>query len=391
MKIRKSMIILSQRLIVIMLGTTLFACGNKQIGHQAGVPEYAVITIEPSVSKLNNSYPATIKGCQDVEIRPNVSGFITKLCVDEGSVVKKGQTLFVIDPVQYEEAVNVARAAVKVAEAGVATAALTAENKKMLAQKNIISQYELQTAENTLAQQKANLAQAEAQLIKAEKKLSYTQVASPADGVIGKIPYRVGSLVSPSMTTPLTTVSDNSKMFVYFSMNEKDLLKLTRQSNGATQGVLNQMPAVELQLVDGSIYSEKGKIETLSGVIDQTTGSASVRATFPNPNGILRSGGSGVILLPEESDNAIIIPQKATSEIQDKKFAFIVTDSAVVKTREITILPINDGKNYVVTSGLNIGDRIVVEGVGTSVRDGMSIKPITPAESAAKRQQAIAR
>ena len=316
------MIILSQRLIVIMLGTTLFACGNKQAGHQAGVPEYAVITIEPSVSKLNNSYPATIKGCQDVEIRPNVSGFITKLCVDEGSVVKKGQTLFVIDP---------------------------------------------------------------------EKNLSYTQVSSPADGVIGKIPYRVGSLVSPSMTTPLTTVSDNSKMFVYFSMNEKDLLKLTRQSNGATQGVLNQMPAVELQLVDGSIYSEKGKIETLSGVIDQTTGSASVRATFPNPNGVLRSGGSGVILLPEESDNAIIIPQKATSEIQDKKFAFVVTDSSVVKTREITILPINDGKNYVVTSGLNIGDRIVVEGVGTSVRDGMSIKAITPAESAAKRQQAVSR
>ena len=240
------MIILSQRLIVIMLGTTLFACGNKQAGHQAGVPEYAVVTIEPSVSKLNNSYPATIKGCQDVEIRPNVSGFITKLCVDEGSVVKKGQTLFVI------ETVNVARAAVKVAEAGVATAALTAENKKMLAQKNIISQYELQTAENTLAQQKANLAQAEAQLINAEKNLSYTQVSIPVDGVIGKIPYRVGSLVSPSMITPLTTVSDNSKMFVYFSMNEKDLLKLTRQSNGATQGVLNQMPAVELQLIDGS-------------------------------------------------------------------------------------------------------------------------------------------
>lgn len=276
-------------------------------------------------------------------------------------------------------------------KAGVATAALTAENKEMLAQKNIISQYELQMAKNTLAQQKANLAQAQAELINAEKNLSYTQVTSPADGVIGKVPFRVGSLVSPSMTTPLTTVSDNSKMFVYFSMNEKDLLKLTRQSNGATQGALNQMPAVELQLVDGSIYSEKGKIETLSGVIDQTTGSASVRATFPNPNGILRSGGSGVILLPEESDNAIIIPQKATSEIQDKKFVFVVTDSSVVKSHEITVLPISDGKNYVVTSGLNIGDRIVVEGVGTSVRDGMSIKPITPAESTAKRQQASAR
>ncbi len=387
---QKSMIILSQRLFIIALGITLFACGNQQQGRQAGVPEYAVITIEPSVSKLNSAYPARIKGRQDVEIRPNVSGFITKLCVDEGAVVKKGETLFIIDPVQYEEAVNVARAAVNVAKANVATAELTAENKEKLAEKNIISQYDLQMAKNTLASQKAALAQAEAQLINAEKNLSYTNVTSPSNGVVGKIPFRVGSLVSPSSATPLTTVSDNSEMYIYFSMNEKDILKLTRESNGATQGVLNQMPAVELQLVDGTIYGEKGKIETLSGVIDQTTGAASVRATFPNPNGILRSGGSGVILLPQEDNNAIVIPQKATMEIQDKKFVFVVNDSSVVKTTEIEILPVNDGKNYVVASGLKIGDRIVVEGVGTTVRNGITIKPITPAESAAKRQQATA-
>lgn len=387
---QKSMIILSQRFFVIVLGISLFACGNQQQGRQAGTPEYAVITVEPSVSKLNNAYPASIKGRQDVEIRPNVSGFITKLCVDEGAVVKKGQTLFIIDPVQYEEAVNVARAAVNVAKANVATAKLTAENKEKLAEKNIISQYELQMAKNTLASQEAALAQTEAQLINAEKNLSYTSVTSPSNGVVGKIPFRVGSLVSPSAATPLTTVSDNSDMFVYFSMNEKDILKLTRESNGATQGALNQMPAVELQLVDGSIYSEKGKIETLSGVIDQTTGAASVRATFPNPNGILRSGGSGVILLPEEDDNAIVIPQKATMEIQDKKFVFVVNDSSIVRINEIKVLPVNDGKNYVVTSGLNMGDRIVVEGIGTTVRDGITIKPITPSEASAKRQQVIA-
>lgn len=387
---QKSMIILSQRLFIIALGITLFACGNQQQGRQAGVPEYAVITVEPSVSKLNSAYPARIKGRQDVEIRPNVSGFITKLCVDEGAVVKKGETLFIIDPVQYEEAVNVARAAVNVAKANVATAELTAENKEKLAEKNIISQYELQMAKNTLASQKAALAQAEAQLINAEKNLSYTNVTSPSNGVVGKIPFRVGSLVSPSSATPLTTVSDNSEMYIYFSMNEKDILKLTRESNGVTQGVLNQMPAVELQLVDGTIYDEKGKIETLSGVIDQATGAASVRATFPNPNGILRSGGSGVILLPQNDDNAIVIPQKATMEIQDKKFVFVVNDSSVVKTTEIKILPVNDGQNYVVASGLKMGDRIVIEGVGTTVRDGITIKPITPAESAAKRQQATA-
>ena len=387
---QKSMITLSQRFFGIALGITLFACGGQQQGQQAGAPEYAVMTIETSVSKLNNAYPATIKGRQDVEIRPNVSGFITKLCVDEGAVVKKGQTLFVIDPVQYEEAVNVARAAVNVAKANVATAELTAKNKEKLAEKNIISLYELQMANNTLASQKAALAQTEAQLINAEKNLSYTNVTSPSNGVVGKIPFRVGSLVSPSSVTALTTVSDNSEMYVYFSMNEKDILKLTRESNGATQGALNQMPAVELQLVDGSIYNEKGKIETLSGVIDQTTGAASVRATFPNPNGILRSGGSGVILLPEEDDKAIIIPQKATMEIQDKKFVFVVNDSSIVKMTEIKILPVNDGKTYVVTSGLNTGDRIVVEGVGTTVRDGMTVKPITVAEATAKRQQVIA-
>ncbi len=390
MKMQKSMITLSQRFFGIALGITLFACGGQQQGQQAGAPEYAVMTIETSVSKLNNAYPATIKGRQDVEIRPNVSGFITKLCVDEGAAVKKGQTLFVIDPVQYEEAVNVARAAVNVAKANVATAELTAKNKEKLAEKNIISLYELQMANNTLASQKAALAQTEAQLINAEKNLSYTNVTSPSNGVVGKIPFRVGSLVSPSSVTALTTVSDNSEMYVYFSMNEKDILKLTRESNGATQGALNQMPAVELQLVDGSIYNEKGKIETLSGVIDQTTGAASVRATFPNPNGILRSGGSGVILLPEEDDKAIIIPQKATMEIQDKKFVFVVNDSSIVKMTEIKILPVNDGKTYVVTSGLNTGDRIVVEGVGTTVRDGMSVKPITVAEATAKRQQVIA-
>lgn len=389
MKMQKSMITLSQRFFGIALGITLFACGGQQQGQQAGAPEYAVMTIETSVSKLNNAYPATIKGRQDVEIRPNVSGFITKLCVDEGAVVKKGQTLFVIDPVQYEEAVNVARAAVNVAKANVATAELTAKNKEKLAEKNIISLYELQMANNTLASQKAALAQAEAQLINAEKNLSYTNVTSPSNGVVGKIPFRVGSLVSPSSVTALTTVSDNSEMYVYFSMNEKDILKLTRESNGATQGALNQMPAVELQLVDGSIYNEKGKIETLSGVIDQTTGAASVRATFPNPNGILRSGGSGVILLPEENNHAIVIPQKATMEMQDKKFVLVVNDSSIVNTTEIKILPVNDGKNYVVTSGLKPGDRIVIEGVGTSVRNGMTIKPVSPAEATAKRQQVI--
>lgn len=265
------MLIQSQRFFLLTaLGATFFSCGTKQqAGMMGGVPEYATITLEPTSIELNNTYPAAaIRGRQDIEIRPNVSGFITKLCVDEGATVKKGQTLFIIDPVQFEEAVKVAEANVNVAKAAVATAQLTADNKRELARKNIISEYDLQMAENTLASQKAALAQAEAQLTNAKNNLSYTQVTSPSNGVVGEIPYRVGSLVSPSMATPLTTVADNSEMYVYFSLNEKELLKMT------TDGSLKKMPEVQLQLVDGSIYPEKGTVETLSGVIDQTAGGA---------------------------------------------------------------------------------------------------------------------
>ncbi|MBD9179842.1 MAG: efflux RND transporter periplasmic adaptor subunit, partial [Odoribacter splanchnicus] len=359
MKIQKSIIIQSRKVMLVALGVSLFACSNKQQGMQQGVPDYAVITVEATPATLNSSYPATIRGRQDVEIRPNVSGFITKLCVDEGAVVKKGQTLFLIDPVQFEAAVNVARATVNVAEANVSTAKLTAENKRELAKKNIISEYDLQMAENTLASQEAALAQARAQLINAEKNLSYTEVTSPSDGVVGTFPYRVGSLVSPSSATPLTTVSDISEMYVYFSMNEKQILDMIRQADGSTSGVLSGLPEVELQLADGTIYPEKGKISTLSGVIDQTTGSASIRATFKNPGQLLRSGGSGNIMIPVENEAAIIIPQKATYELQDKKFVFVVTDSSTVVSTEIKVLPQTNGQQYVVSSGLKPGDRIV--------------------------------
>ena len=364
MKVKKSLTVPFQRIAVIALGiSALSACNSGQQGPgMGGAPEYAVMTMETVPTELSSSYPATIRGRQDIEIRPNVGGFITKLSVDEGSVVRKGQELFQIDPVQYEEAVNVARAAVEVAK------------------KNIISEYEMQMAENALASQEAALAQARAQLVNAEKNLSYTKVTSPSDGVVGTIPFRVGSLVGPSMAVPLTTVSDISRMYVYFSMNEKDILNLARQGSG----VLETMPQVQLKLADGTLYPETGRIETISGVIDPTTGAATVRAAFSNPDKVLRSGSSGVIMIPVKNDSSIVIPQKATYEIQDKRFVFMVTDSSTVQSTEVEILPINDGQQFIVTAGLKPGDRIVVEGVGTSVRNGMAIKPITPAESAAK-------
>lgn len=361
---------------------TLFACGNKQQGGFNQVRELAVISLQPTNSELKSSYPATIKGKQDIEIRPKVAGFITKLGVEEGSVVKKGQTLFVIDPVQYEAAAKVARANEKVARTSMQTSQLTYNNKKELRRKNIISEFELQVAENDLATKNALLAQAEAQLVNANNDLSYTNVVSPSNGIAGAIPYRVGSLVSSSTPEPLTVISNIDQMYVYFSMTEKALLAMVRQG-GTIQEILNKMPEVELQLADGTAYPEKGKIETISGVIDQSTGSVSVRATFPNDKNILRTGGTGSVMLPYIQENTLVIPQKATFEIQDKKFVYLVTDSSTVKSTEIGIFNLDDGQGYVVTSGLKPGDKIVIEGI-TSLRDGMPIKPITPEESAAK-------
>ncbi|HJV78159.1 MAG TPA: efflux RND transporter periplasmic adaptor subunit [Paludibacter sp.] len=363
----------------------LFFFSCKKNAQQGGtmVPEYAVTTLSNSNVELKSSYPAVIKGKQDIEIRPQVSGSITKLCVDEGSIVHKGQILFQIDAVQYEEAVNVARASVNVAKANVATAQLTAENKRELAKSNIIGSYDLQAAENSLLSAKASLAQVQAQLVSAQKNLSYTRVTSPSNGIVGSIPFRVGSLVSPSGTTPLTTVSDISEMYAYFSLTERQLLGLTANGNSSKE-ILKKMPAIELKMIDGNIYGETGKVETMSGVIDQTTGSVSLRAKFPNKRQTLRSGGSGSVLIPYKMDNCIVIPQKATYEVQDKKFAYVVDSKSTVKNTPIEIFTLDDGQNYVVTSGLKAGDKIVIEGVGT-LKDGMTIKELTPEQAATKK------
>lgn len=361
-----------------------FSCGNSQ---QGGMPalSLAVMTMEPSSQELNSAYPATIKGQQDIEIRARVSGYITKLCVDEGAVVHKGQPLFLIDAVPYQKAVQAAEAAVEVAKANVATTQLTVDSKTELHAQNIISDYDLQTAKNSLASAKAALAQAEAQLASARNDLSYTTITSPSDGVVGTIPFRVGSLVGTTTQEPLTVVSDINKMFVYFSMNEKQLLALTRQKDGSVNSTINAMPEVQLQLADGTMYPAKGKIETLSGVIDLSTGAVQMRATFPNAQRLLRSGGTGTVLIPSVLDSALLIPQSATYEVQDKKFVYVLGDSSKVKNTEITVFPLDNGKQYVVTSGLKPGEQVVVEGVAT-LRDGMPIQPITPEQSAAKVQ-----
>lgn len=377
---------MKSKIAYLMLCLALVSCGSKKGGMPQASNDYAVVTLKPSDIELSTSYPATIKGQQDIEIRPKVSGFITKLCVDEGDFVRKGQPLFLIDRVQYESAVRSAEANVKVLQANVNTQELTVENKRALRAKEIISSYDMEMAENTLKATKAQLAQAKAQLVSARNDLSYCTIVSPADGVVGEIPYRVGSLVSSSTQEPLTTVSNISQMYIYFAMTEKQLLELTRETGGISQAI-SKMPAISLVLADGTTYSETGTVSNVSGVIDQTTGSVSMRATFANPGRVLRSGGTGSVLIPVRSKDAILVPQKATFEVQEKKFVYVVGSDNKVKTAEIKVLPQNNGTNFVVTSGVKAGDRIVVDGVST-LKDGQQINPVTPQQAEAARRKA---
>lgn len=366
----------------------LSSCGGGQQQQQTSAPQIAVMTVENGNSELESAYPVTIKGRTDVDIRPQVSGFITKVHVDEGQQVRKGQTLFTIDQVQFQAAVDAANAAIRVAESAVSTAQLTADNKRRLYDKNIISEYEWQMADNQLKQAKAQLVSAKAQLVTAQKNLAYTVVTAPCDGVIGSIPNREGSLASPTSVQPLTTVSDNSEVYAYFSLNEKDILSLTENGTRSLNASVDAMPAVSLRLANGDIYSEKGKVATVSGVIDNTTGAATVRALFKNPTGMLRSGSTGSVLIPNDFENVISIPQNATSEIQNVRFAYVVNDSNKVVATPIQVSSINDGKNFIVLSGLQAGQRIAVEGVGTTVRDGVTIQPVDAAAKAAQAQAA---
>lgn len=362
----------------------LSSCGEKQQtagGAASAAPEIAVLTVEPSTAEYQNSFPTTLRGKTDIDIRPQVSGFITKVHVDEGQQVRKGQTLFTIDQVQFQAAVDQAQANVNSAQSAVSTAEITERNKRMLLDKNIISETEWQLAANQLAQARATLAQANAALVNARKNLAYTTVTAPSDGVVGTIPNREGSLASPSSAQPLTTISDNSEVYAYFSLSEKDLLSLTDGGKSSINAGIGSFPKVKLQLADGSIYPIEGQVATVSGVIDNSTGAASARALFNNPSGMLRSGNTGRIIVPRNSENVLVIPQKATYELQDLRYVYVLNDSNKTVPTQIEVQPYDDGRTYVVTSGLKNGDRIVTEGVGTVVRAGMTVRPKAAADA----------
>lgn len=343
---------------------------QSQTPQQGGQTDYPLLTLKPEDRQLSVKYSAVIEGKQDVEIRPQVSGTITEVCVEEGARVRKGQVLFVIDQVPYQAALKQAEASVATAEANEATAKLTLEGKESLYQDKVISDFELRTARNNYRSAQAALMQAQAELINARNNLSYTEVKSPVNGYAGMTSYRIGALVSSSMTDPLIRVSDNSQMYVYFSMSEKQELSLTAQY-GSLDSALLSYPPIQLQLNDGSTYPHTGKIDVISRLIDKTTGTVSLRALFDNQEKRLMSGGSANVLIPYQQQQCIVIPQGGTYEIQNKIFAYKVVDGKAVST-PIEVFEINDGKEYIVESGLQAGDVIVSEGAGL-LKDGTVI------------------
>ena len=351
--------------------STIFVGCEEETTKTKKIREYNAMILQTASRQLSSTYPATIRGKQDVDIRTKVQGYITDIKVKEGAIVRQGQTLFIIDQVPYQAALATAEANVDVAKAQVDAAELSATSKEKLFEQNIISDFDLRMARTTLASAKAQLAQARANELTASNNLSYTLVKSPVDGVVGTLPFRVGTLVSPSDSTPMTSVSDNSEMYVYFSMSESQVLALKRQY-GAIENALQSLPMVELQLNDGSIYSEKGVIEAISGIIDPTTGTVTLRAKFPNKKRLLISGGTGTVILPHEQEGCVVIPQHATFEVQDKTYAYQIVNG-VAKTRIISVFEISNGKEYIVQSGLSPRDTIIANGIG-SVRDNAPIK-----------------
>lgn len=352
--------------LLLSVGLLFSACGKKK---NASTREgsYPVMVTQKSNRTLKTGYAATIKGKQTVEVRPQISGMITKILINEGDAVKKGELLFVIDQTAYKAAYEIAVANVQSAEASLATAELVLQSNKDLHKQNVVSEFDITTAQNDLKAAKAKLALAKAEEVSARNNLSFTEVRSPVNGVASMIPYRVGALVSSSIADPLVTVADDSEVYAYFSMAERQVLNLI-QKYGSLQGAIRQMPEVELQMSNGKIYKYKGHIDAVSGTIGNTTGAVSLRAVFPNPERLLREGGSGTVVIPSFVENCIVIPQAATFELQDRIFVYKVVNG-LATSQEIIVLDQNNGSEYIVESGLHVGDSIISEGAGL-VREG---------------------
>lgn len=330
-------------------------------------------TLEVSLSNrtLTTGYSATISGVQTVEVRPQVSGMIVDILIEEGESVSKDQVLFIIDQTPYKAAYQIAVANVKSAEAALSTAQLVLESNQKLFEQDVVSEFDLMTARNNLTEAQARLALCQAEVENASNNLSYTEVRSPVNGVASMIPYRVGALVNSNISQPLVTVSDVSKVYAYFSMAENQMLDMIMQY-GSLNNAIRQMPEVDLIMSNGDRYMHTGKINAISGTISESTGAVSIRAVFNNRNKLLRNGGSGTIVIPTTVSNCIVIPQTATFELQDRIFVYKVVDGKA-SSAEIHVAPQNNGVEYIVESGLKVGDIIVAAGAGL-LKEGTPIK-----------------
>ena len=357
---------------ILIFGSLLMtACKEGTKTAPKGDSLYETMEISLGDRTLTTGYSAAISGVQTVEIRPQVSGMITDILIEEGESVRKGQVLFIIDQTPYKAAYEIAVANVKSAEASLSTAKLIYESNKKLYEQDVVSEFDLMTAQNDLTDAEARLTLCKAEEVNARNNLSYTEVRSPVNGVASMIPYRVGALVSSSISQPLVTVSDDSKVYAYFSMAENQMLDMVKQY-GSLKNAIKQMPEVELMMSNGDMYEHTGKINAISGTISESTGAVSIRAVFNNRNHLLRNGGSGTIIIPMTIQDCIVIPQAATFELQDRIFVYKVVDGKASAT-EIHVTPQNNGVEYIVTEGLQVGDVIVAEGAGL-IKEGTVIK-----------------
>ena len=333
--------------------------------------QYQTTVVGRKDMTLERQYSARMTGRQIVEIRPQVSGCITRILTGEGEKVRNGQTLFIIDQVPYRAALEVAVAARKSAEARLATARMNYENEMLLQEGKVVSDVSVETTRNALLEAEAALAQAKAQEVNARNNLSYTEVKSPVSGVASMLPWHVGSLVSSSISEPLVTVADDSEIYVYFSISENQMLDLIEQYS-STADFISKAPAVSLRMNNGQEYDQKGRISAVSGTVDAQTGAVTLRATFPNPNHLLHNGGSATVVVPTHRTDCIIIPQEATYELQNRMFVYRVVDGKT-KATAVTLFPQNNGKEYIVEEGLQVGDTIIAEGAGL-LKEGIEIK-----------------
>ena len=368
----KSQALMKRKILTLIIGAAaLAACHQTQEKSTQKENYYETMEVTRSDRTLTTGYSAAISGVQTVEIRPQISGMITDILIEEGESVTKGQVLFVIDQTPYKAAYEIAVANVKSAEAALSTAKLILESNKDLYEQDVVSEFDLMTAQNDLVEAEAKLALCKAEEVNASNNLSYTEVRSPVNGVASMIPYRVGALVNSNIAQPLVTVSDDSRVYAYFSMAENQMLDMVQQY-GSLNNAIRQMPEVELIMSNGDKYEHTGKINAISGTISESTGAVSIRAVFNNRNHLLRNGGSGTIIIPMTLKNCIVIPQAATYELQDRVFVYKVVDGKASAT-EIHISPQNNGVEYIVEDGLEVGDVIVAEGAGL-IKEGTTIR-----------------